>query len=58
MDGQSVDQLLTEIEELRNKLHAIVGDDFLNQNATLQDENLLEVSKELDHLILKYMMKK
>lgn len=46
------------IEDLRDKLHDEVNKNELNNIKDFNDEKLLELSNQLDILILKYMAKK
>lgn len=54
MEKLSTDSLLREIEELRNQLHLKVWKNNVNHQE-LMSADLIEISKKLDELIVKYM---
>ncbi len=52
------EKYIHDIENLRDKLHSKVTDKELSPSTILKDDELLELSNQLDELILKYMTEK
>ncbi len=55
MEKQNADGLIEQIENLRNELHSTVKDP---DEIEFYSSELLQISKKLDDLILKYMLTK
>ncbi|GBF11292.1 aspartyl-phosphate phosphatase Spo0E family protein [Tepidibacillus infernus] len=55
MKKDTTEDLLNEIENLRNQLHRKVGNHSIEDHEILMDHDLLQMSKRLDELILTYM---
>lgn len=55
MGDTTCEQLLKDIEILRSQLHTIVNTRESKNNEQLFDVEVLQISKQLDKLIIEYM---
>ncbi|WP_339063212.1 aspartyl-phosphate phosphatase Spo0E family protein [Tepidibacillus marianensis] len=58
MKHETEDSLIREMERIRKELHQKVGDGPVKGHDVLITEELLELSRNLDQLILQYMNRK
>ena len=58
MSRDKDDLLVLEIERIRKELHQKVGGGHINNHEVLMNEDLLELSRTLDKLILEFMNRK
>lgn len=48
-------EILKDIEQLRDKLYSEISEKDSNEHDIFYKNELLEISSELDHIIVKYM---
>ncbi|TCS82995.1 aspartyl-phosphate phosphatase Spo0E family protein [Tepidibacillus fermentans] len=58
MNNETEDILIREIERIRKELHQKVGTEPIKTHDVLMKDDLLELSRDLDKLIIQYMNRK
>ncbi|MFV9509803.1 Spo0E family sporulation regulatory protein-aspartic acid phosphatase [Tepidibacillus sp. LV47] len=58
MKNKTEDILIQEMERIRRELHQKVGKKPIISHEILMKEELLELSRDLDKLIIQYMLQK